>query len=83
MGLEKQITHRQPVIHHTMAMVAPISPGGMQTNHDLVPPPTFAQMLRQACELAFGQPLELLHHLLSLVHSVKAMDPKHDLNLDF
>ena len=83
MGLEKKITHRQPVIHHTMAMVAAISPGGMQSHHHLVPPPIFAQMLRQICQGAFGQPLELLHHLLSLVHGVKAMDPKHDLNLDF
>ena len=83
MGLGKQITHRQPVIHHTMAMVTPISPGGMQPHHDLVPPPTFAQMLRQACQVAFGQPLELLHHLLSFVHGVKAMDPKHNLDLYF
>ena len=83
MWLQKKITHRQPVIHHTMAMVAAISPGGMQSHHHLVPPPIFAQMLRQACQVAFGQPLELLHHLLSLVHGVKAMDPKHDLNLDF
>ena len=40
------ITHRQPVIHHTMAMVASISPGGMPSHHHLVPPPIFAQMLR-------------------------------------
>ena len=40
-------------------------------------------MLRQACQVAFGQPLELLHHLLSLVHRVKAPDPKHNLYLDF
>ena len=83
MGLGKQITHRQPVIHHTMAMVAPISPGGMQPHHDLVPPPTFAQMLGKPCEVAFGQPFQLLHHLLALVHGVETMDPKHNLDLDF
>ena len=38
-------------------------------------------MLWQACQIAFGQPLELLHHLLSLVHRVKALDPKHDFHL--
>ena len=39
-------------------------------------------MLGQACQVTFGQPLKLLHHLLSLVHGVEAMDPKHDLDLD-
>ena len=74
-------THRQPVIHHTMAMVAAISPGHMQPHHHLVPVSIFAQMLWQACQIAFGQPLELLHHLLSLVHLVETMDPKHGLDL--
>ena len=83
MGLGKQITHRQPVIHHTMAMVAPISPGGMQPHHDSVPPPTFAQMLGKPCEVAFGQPFQLLHHLLSLVHGIETVHPKHNLDLDF
>ena len=64
-------------------MVAPISPGGMQSHYHLVPPPTFAQMLRQTCQVAFGQPFELLHHLLSLVHGVKTVHPKHDFDLDF
>ena len=40
-------------------------------------------MLGQACQVALGQPHELLHHLLSLVHGVEAMDPKHNLYLDF
>ena len=40
-------------------------------------------MLRQACQVAFGQPLELLHHLLTLVHGVKTVHPKHNLDLDF
>ena len=38
-------------------------------------------MLRQACQVAFGQPLEFSHHLLSLVHGVEAMDPEHDFYL--
>ena len=38
-------------------------------------------MLRQACQIAFRQPLEFSHHLLSLVHGVEAMDPKHDFYL--
>ena len=66
-----------------MAMVAPIFPGGMQSHHHLVPPPTFAQVLGKPCEVTFGQPFELLHHLLAFVHSVKAMHPKHDLHLYF
>ena len=71
------------MIHHTVAMMAAISPGCVQTNHPLVPPSVLAQMLGQACQVTFGQPLELSHHLLALVHGVKTMDPKHDLNLDF
>ena len=39
-------------------------------------------MLRQACQIGFGQPLEFSHHLLSPVHGVEAMDPKHDFHLD-
>ena len=66
-----------------MAMVAAIFPGGMQPHHHLVPPPIFAQVLGKACQGALGQPFQLLHHLLSLVHGVKTMHPKHNLNLDF
>ena len=69
------------MIHHTVAVVTAISPGGMQTNNHLVPPSILAQMLRQACQVAYGQPLELLHHLLSLVHRVKTGHPKHDFYL--
>ena len=79
----KKITHRQPVIHHTMAMVAAIFPGGMQSYHHLVPPPIFAQVLGKPCQIAFGQSLELLHHLLTLVHGVETLHPKHDFDLDF
>ena len=42
-----------------------------------------AQALGQASEVTFGQLLKLLHHLLALVHGVKTMDLKHNLNLDF
>ena len=66
-----------------MAMVATIFPGDMQPHYHLVPPPIFAQVLGKAREVTFGQPFQLLHHLLALVHGVKAMDPKHDLDLDF
>ena len=66
-----------------MAMVAAISPLGMQSQHHLVPPPTFAQVLWQVCQGAFGQSLELLHHLLTLLHGIKTVHPKHNLNLDF
>ena len=66
-----------------MAMVAAIFPGGMQSYHHLVPPPIFAQVLGKAREIAFGQPLELLHHLLALLHRVETMDPKHNLHLHF
>ena len=40
-------------------------------------------MLWQIGQVAFGQPLKLLYHLLSLVHGIKTMDPKHDFDLDF
>ena len=76
-------THRQPVIHHTVTVVTAIPPGCVLTKHHLVPPSVLAQMLGEACQIAFGQPLQLLHHLLSLVHGVKTVHPKHDLYLDF
>ena len=69
------------MIHHTVALVTTISPGGMQTKHHLVLAPVLAQMLWQACQIAFGQLLEFSHHLLSPVHGVEAMDPKHDFDL--
>ena len=71
------------MIHHTVAVVTAISPGCMQTKHHLVPALVLAQVLWQACRVALGQPLELLHHLLSLVHGVETMDPKHNLDLHF
>ena len=77
------MTYRQPVIDYTVAMVAPIFSGSAQSQHHLVPPPTFAQVLRQACEVTFGQSLELLYHLFTLVHSIETMNPKHDFHLDF
>ena len=69
------------MIHEAVAVVTAISPGCVQTKHHLVPVSIFAQMLRQACQIAFGQPLELLYHLLSLVHDVKTVHPKHDFHL--
>ena len=71
------------MIHHTVAVVTAISPGCVQTKHHLVPALVLAQVLWQACQVALGQPLELLHHLLSLVHGVETMDPKHNLDLHF
>ena len=65
-----------------MAVVAAISPRRVQSHHHLVPPSTFAQVLWEACQVAFGQPLQLSHHLLSILHRVKTMDPKHNLDLD-
>ena len=38
-------------------------------------------MLGEACQVAFGQPLQFSHHLLSLVHGVETVHPKHNLNL--
>ena len=69
------------MIHEAVAVVAAIFSGGVQPHHHLVPPTVLAQMLRETCQVAFGQPLQLLYHLLSLVHGVEAMDPKHNLNL--
>ena len=71
------------MIHEAVAVVTPIFPGRMQTNHHLVPPTVLAQMLGETCQVAFGQPLQLAHHLLSLIHGAKALDPKHNLDLDF
>ena len=69
------------MIHHTVAVVTAISPGCVQPHHHLVPPSVLAQMLGEACQTAFGQPLQLLHHLLSLVHGVKTVHPKHNFHL--
>ena len=76
-------THRHPVIHEAVAMVTAISPGRMQPHHHLVPVSILAQQLWEACQIAFGQPLEFSHHLLSLVHGVKTVHPKHNLHLNF
>ena len=70
------------MIHEAVAVVTPIFPGRMQTNHHLVPPSVLAQVLRETCQVAFGQPLQLAHHLLSLIHGVKTVHPKHNLDLD-
>ena len=79
----KKITHRQSVIEHTVAMVAAIFSRGAQPQHHLIPPPTFAQVLGKPCHVAFGQSLQLLDHLLTLIHRIETMDPKHNLDLDF
>ena len=71
------------MIHEAVAVVAAIFSGRVQPHHHLVPPTVLAQMLRQPCEVAFGQPFQLAHHLLSLVHGVETVHPKHDLDLDF
>ena len=70
------------MIHDAAAVVTVAATTGcVQTNHHLVPPTMIAQALGQACHTALGQLLELLHHLLSLVHGVEALDPKHDFYL--
>ena len=66
-----------------MAMVAAVGLGSMQTHHHLVPVPILTQGFGPPCHSANGQPIQLPHHFLSLIHRVKAMDPKHDLHLDF
>ena len=75
-------TYRKPVILHTMAVVAAISPRRMQPYDYMVPPSVLAQYLREARQVTFGQPFKLLHHLLSLLHRVETVHPKHDLDLD-
>ena len=83
MGLQKKITHRQPVIQYAMAMVAAVGPVNAQTHHHLVPVPILTQVFGPPCQAANGQPIQFPHHFLSLLHRVKAMHPKHDLHLDF
>ena len=65
-----------------MAMVAAVGLGSMQTHHRLVPVPTLTQGFGPLCHAANGQPLQLSHHFLSLVHGVKTLHPKHNLDLD-
>ena len=65
-----------------MAMVAIMSSGRMQTHDDLVPVQPLAQYFWKACQVTFGQRLELLHHFLAFVHCIEAMDPEHNLDLD-
>ena len=40
-------------------------------------------MLGKAGQIAFGQTLKLLHHLLAFVHGIETVHPKHDFDLDF
>ena len=63
-------------------MVAAIFSRGAQPQHHLIPPSTFAQVLGKPCQVTFGQPFQLLHHLLAFVHGAKTLHPKHDLDLD-
>ena len=69
--------------HNAIAVMTVAASGGMQSKHHLVPPMILAQALGEASDVTLGQLLKLLHHLLALVHGVKTMDPKHNLNLDF
>ena len=64
-----------------MAMVAAISSGRMHAHNDLVPPLSLAQVLWKARQTAFGQPFQLLHHLLAPLHRAEAVHPEHDPNL--
>ena len=69
------------MIHDAVAVVTVAATGCVQTKHHLVPPKMIAQALGQACHIALGQLLKFLHHLLSLVHGVEALDPKHNFHL--
>ena len=53
----------------------------MQAKHHLVQPLIVSEVLWEACHIALGQPFEFLQQLLPLVHRVKTLDPKHNLNL--
>ena len=75
--------YRKPVIHQTMAVVAAIFPGRMQSHDHLVPVTSLTQYLWKARQVTFGQPFELLHHLPSLLYGVEAVHPEHDLDLHF
>ena len=70
------------MIHEAVAVVTAIFPGRMQTKHHLVPPSVLAQMLWETRQVTFGQPLQLSRHLVSLVHGVETVHPKHNLDLD-
>ena len=69
------------MIHEAVAVVAAIFSWGVQPHHHLVPPTIFAQLLGEPRQVAPGQPFDFLHHLLSPVHGVETVHPKHDLNL--
>ena len=58
-------------------------PGRMQAKHHLVAPLIPSEVLWEACHIALGQPFEFLQQLLPLVHRVKTLDPKHNLNWHF
>ena len=66
-----------------MAMVAAVGLGSAQTHHHLVPVPILTQVFGPPCQAANGQPIQLPHHFLSLIHRVKTLHPKHDLHLHF
>ena len=44
--------------HVTVAVVTVGCPGRMQANHHLVPPLILAEVLWEACDVAFRQPFE-------------------------
>ena len=75
-------TYRKSVVHHSMAVVAAISPGCIQTYDYLVPPLSLAQVLWEASQSTFGQPLELLVYFSPLLVGENAFHPKHNSDLD-
>ena len=71
------------MVNAAMAVVTGGGLRGVQPNHHLRPMSAFTQVFREAHERTFLQRLKLLDHLLSLVHRIEALDPKHDLDLKF
>ena len=70
------------MVNATVAVVTRRASWCTQTNHHLRPVSAFAQVFRIAHDRTFRQRLELLDHLLPMVHRVETMDPEHNLHLD-
>ena len=64
-----------------MAVVTGRGSRGVQSEYHLVPIQELAQAFWEPHDGTFRQRLELLDHLLPLVHRVETMDPKHDFDL--
>ena len=69
------------MINAAVALVTMGTSWGVQTKHHLIPIMELAQALWVPHDAAFRQLFEFFQHFLPILHGVKAVHPKHDLDL--